>query len=201
MNKKIKYGIGIIVILILCALYSNVDKMNNVYDGAQDNSSYVTIGPVAEMGSVSQSFESEEDQIDGIAFKVSYSEDMPEGTLDYEIADKDGQVLTEGNVPLEGIQSGRICKVPFKESVEVEKGETLTVSFGSAGLSEDQEVYLYYEQIPKDRTRLEVNGETVEGCMILRTYVHRFDIETFIVTLGFVVYIVVFLRVLYKLFS
>lgn len=201
MNKKIKYGIGIIVILILCVLYSNVDKMNNVYDGAQDNSSYVTIGPVTEMGSISQSFESEEEQIDGLAFKVSYSEEMPEGTLDYELADADGRVLAEGKVPLEGIQSGRICKVPFKESVKVEKGETVTVSFGSARLSEDQEVYLYYEQIPKDRTRLKVNGETVGGCMILRTYVHRFDLETFIVTLGFVVYIVVFLRVLYKLFS
>lgn len=201
MNKKIKYGIGIIVILILCILYSNVDKMHNIYDGTQDNSSYVTIGPVAQMGSVNQTFESVEDKIDGIAFKVSYSEQMPEGTLDYELADVDGKVLAEGSKPLNEIQSGRICKIPFKESVQVDKGEVLTLSFGTAGLAEGQQVYLYYEQIPKDGISLEVNGEMAGGCMILRTYVHRFDVETFIVTLGFAVYIVVFLRVLYKLFS
>ena len=68
MKKKIKYGIGIIVILILCVLYSNVDKMHNIYEGEQDNSSYVTIGPVTSMGSVRQSFASPEDKMDGIAF-------------------------------------------------------------------------------------------------------------------------------------
>ena len=80
-------------------------------------------------------------------------------------------------------------------------GEPLTIEFGSSNLDEGQEIYLYYEQIPKDGTQLEVNGEAAGGCMILRSYVHRFDVETFIVTLGFVIYIVVFMRVLYKLFS
>lgn len=201
MSKKIKYGIGIVVILILCVLYANVDKMHNVYDGAQDNSSYVTIGPVTEMGSVTQSFASAEEKIDGIAFKVSYSEEMAEGTLDYRLTDETGEELVSGEVPIREIQSGRICKVSFENRIQVEKGERLTISFGSSELSEGQAVYLYYEQIPKDGTALEVNGERAGGCMILRTYVHRFDAETFIVTLGFAVYIIVFLRVLYKLFS
>ena len=79
MKKKIKYGIGIIVILILCVLYSNVDKMHNIYKGEQDNSSYVTIGPVTSMGSVRQSFASPEDQMDGIAFKVSLAGESTKG--------------------------------------------------------------------------------------------------------------------------
>lgn len=35
----------------------------------------------------------------------------------------------------------------------------------------------------------------------MRTVTHKFDIETFLVALGFVVYIVVFMRMLYRLFK
>ena len=201
MKKKIKYGIGIIVILILCVLYSNVDKMHNIYEGEQDNSSYVTIGPVTSMGSVRQSFASPEDKMDGIAFKVSLAGESTRGILEYVLSNKSGRELAKGEVAVSEIQSGKICKASFEQPIKVKAGEPLTIEFGSSNLDEGQEIYLYYEQIPKDGTQLEVNGEAAGGCMILRSYVHRFDVETFIVTLGFVIYIVVFMRVLYKLFS
>lgn len=201
MKKWIKYGVGAVVILVACALYSNVDKMHNVYDGEQDNSSYVTIGPVTEMGSVVQSFKSVDEKMDGIAFKVSVPEGVPEGTLDYTLTGEDGREIIADSIPISQIESGKVYKASFDETVQIENGEVLTISFGSSDLSEDQEIYLYYEQIQKAETELEVKGEVVEGCMILRTYVHKFDIETFIVTLGFAAYIAVFLRVLYKLFS
>lgn len=201
MKKWIKYGVGVIIMLILCALYSNVDKMYNVYDGEQDNSSYVTIGPVTEMGSVVQSFKSVDEKMDGIAFKVSVPEGVSEGTLNYALTGEDGREIIADSIPISQIESGKVYKTSFDENVQLKKGEMLTISFGSSGLPDNQEIYLYYEQIEKAETELEVRGEAVEGCMILRTYIHQFDIETFIVTLGFTVYIVVFLRVLYKLFS
>ena len=117
------------------------------------------------------------------------------------LSNESGRELAKGEVAVSEIQSGKICKASFEQPIQVKTGEPLTIEFGSSNLDEGQEIYLYYEQIPKDGTQLEVNGEAAGGCMILRSYVHRFDVETFIVTLGFVIYIVVFLRVLYKLFS
>ena len=68
-------------------------------------------------------------------------------------------------------------------------------------MEETKGIGLYYS--PEDQTgkSFTIAGVKTDGTMILRTIDHGFDLETFIVTLGFVIYVVVFLRVLYKLFS
>ena len=44
-------------------------------------------------------------------------------------------------------------------------------------------------------------GQTIEGVGVIRSLTHRFDLETFIVTLCFAAYIILFMRWLYKLFE
>ena len=48
---------------------------------------------------------------------------------------------------------------------------------------------------------MEINNEAVVGTLVMKTVTNRFDIETFCVLLIFIVYIVVFLKFLYKLFK
>ena len=44
------------------------------------------------------------------------------------------------------------------------------------------------------------NNET-PGALAARYISHRFDVETFVVLLGFVAFIVIFMKLLYKLFK
>ena len=44
-------------------------------------------------------------------------------------------------------------------------------------------------------------GTPIDGIGVMRTLTHRFDLETYIVTLCFAAYIVLFMRWLYKLFK
>lgn len=48
---------------------------------------------------------------------------------------------------------------------------------------------------------LVVKGEKADGVMVLRTVTHRFDVETFIVTALFILYVIFFIRWLSKVFK
>ena len=50
----------------------------------------------------------------------------------------------------------------------------------------------------KEAPIFEVKGEKAEGVMVLRTITHRFDIETFVVTAIFILYVIFFVRWLSK---
>ena len=58
-----------------------------------------------------------------------------------------------------------------------------------------------YEKKVEPGTKFVVNGNDIEGTMIIKTITNRFDLETFFVVTIFVLYIVVFLKLLYKLFK
>ena len=69
MNRKVKYGIGIIAIMIFCFIYSNVDKMSDMYENKLDNSQYITV-QVDEEHAVEQRFHAAEEKVSGIALKI-----------------------------------------------------------------------------------------------------------------------------------
>ena len=59
----------------------------------------------------------------------------------------------------------------------------------------------YYTPGITEQAQLTYDGQTIEGTGVMRTLTHRFDLETYIVTLCFVIYIILFMRWLYKLFE
>ena len=48
---------------------------------------------------------------------------------------------------------------------------------------------------------LYVGGNSTAGTLVARTVDHGFDIETFVIFLAFIAYIVIFMKILYKLFK
>ena len=50
-------------------------------------------------------------------------------------------------------------------------------------------------------TKMEIDANEQSGTLILKTVTDRFDIETFCVLLIFIIYIVFFLKFIYKLFK
>ena len=58
-----------------------------------------------------------------------------------------------------------------------------------------------YEPKTEKGTELLINGNNVDGTLIAKTVTNRFDMETFCVVLLFVLYIVFFVKFLYRLFK
>jgi hypothetical protein len=199
-KKWLKYIIAGIIIVTVCFAYAHIDKANNIYDTKTDNSSYVSVNIFAD-SYISQTFQCSEDSMDGIAAKIFRNGTSEEGELIYSIQDESGQELTKGGFSINNIKSGKINLIKFSEPIEGSNNKFFTVYFRQKGLAENESLGIYYDPVGEKTGELKVNDEKIEGTMVFRTITHRFDMETFIVVLGFVVYFVLFFKILYRLFS
>ena len=89
------------------------------------------------------------------------------------------------------------------ETVESAKGKEYLFEITETGADAANGVSFYV--VPRKRrgsTSSEhlKNNET-QGALAARYISHRFDVETFVVLLGFVAFIVIFMKLLYKLFK
>lgn len=200
MKKWMKYVMLSALAAAVCFLYAHIDKVHNVYDTTTDNSSYIS-AYIAEDSFVSQSFRCTEDHIDGISLKLLLGGEAKEGELHYRLLDESGQELLHGVYPFEQINSERINKIMFDETVENTKDNVYKISLEAEGLDAGGSLGIYYDPVGVRTGDLEVNGGKTEGTLVLRWITHRFDVETFIVTLGIIVYFVSFFKILYRLFS
>lgn len=200
MKKWIRYVILSAGAVAVCFLYAHIDKVHNVYDITTDNSSYVSANIMGD-SFVSQSFRCTEDCIDGISLQLLLSGEAKEGELQYRLLDESGQELHHGVYPIEQIKSERINKIMFDKTVESTRDNVYKISLKAEGLGEGASLGIYYDPVGKKTGDLEVNGKKTEGTLVLRWITHRFDAETFIVTLGIIVYFVAFFKILYRLFS
>ena len=81
------------------------------------------------------------------------------------------------------------------------KGRTYKIIFENVGSTEMAGVGFFYQPVTEKNTELIISDNHTEGTLILKTITNRFDFETFAVLLIFVLYIVVFMKFLYRLFK
>ena len=200
MKKWMKYVILSLAAIILCFLYAHVDKAHCIYDSKRDSSEYIAVN-INKDSSFVQAFECPEKDLDGIAVKLLINNSSNCGKLIYVLHDSDGKTIVEGSIALSEIENGRMNKIKFDTKIEGTKGSLYTIDFKSEDLKEGESVGLYYENRSNQSRGLSINNEKVEVTLILKTITYRFDLETFIVTLGIILYFVLFFQILYKLFA
>ena len=188
MKKKLSMIVFAAVLIAFTCMYAIVDKNNAIYDRAVDTSQYVALG--LEQGEmVSQSFISKEDRLDGLNIKMSVSGQA-----------NDGVSVATGSASLEKIKAGKFFGLRFKELTEC-KGRQYTLELKAEQCEKDAQVIVYAVPGASEDAVLEVKGEQADGVMVLRTVTHRFDVETFVVTALFILYVILFIRWLSKVFK
>lgn len=199
MKKKLGWIIFAVVLIAFTCVYAIVDKNNAIYDRAVDTSKYVALG--LEQGeTVSQSFTSKEDKLDGINIKMSVSGQTNEKKISYLLKDEDDKKVASGSVSLEKMKAGKFFTLKFDELTGC-KGKTYTFELTAEQCEKDAQIIVYAVPGVDKEVPLEVKGEKAEGVMVLRTITHRFDIETFVVTAIFILYVILFIRWLSKVFK
>lgn len=201
MKSKIKFLILALVIVGLSVAYSFVDKTVSIYDTKVDTSDFQSIS--MEIGKeLSQTFICTENNLDGISLKISADNvsDNTQVLIGYSLIDNDSkEIVSEGRVTLEELQSGNFFKIRFDRISEcAEKEYVLTMSLLECPSGS---VRLFYTPGNAGSMELRYDGEHIDGVEVMRTLTHRFDVETFVVTICFAVYIILFMRWLYKLFE
>ena len=201
MKAKIKIAILVVIIIVLSGVYSVIDKNVSIYDTKCDNSKYLKIS-LDETDSVSQKFVCSEEKLDGMAMKISVADESTKDQieLNYKLIDvKKNEIVEDENVDLSGLKSGKLFQTNFETINGCKDKEYLFVL--QIKKCVENSVTVYYTKGEIGKTSLEYNENKVDGTMVFRTITHRFDIETFVVTLCFIAYIVLFMRWLNKLFK
>ena len=108
--------------------------------------------------------------------------------------------MASGSASLEKIKAGKFFGLKFHELTGC-KGKRYTFELTAEQCEKDTQVMVYAVPGASEDLPLEVKGEKADGVMVLRTITHRFDIETFVVTAVFILYVIFFIRWLSKVFK
>ena len=199
MKKRIAYIVLGCILILFIGFYAIVDKNNGIYDKNIDTSQYIAIG--LEKGeSIEQTFVSKEDILNAINVKMSVSGQPQDKAVSFELKDDKGDVLVSGNTSLEKMKTGKFFKFAFEEQSGC-KGQKYTFVLKIDRCDAGNQVIIYTVPNTEKKAECIVNGEKVDGVMALRTVTHRFDLETFIVTTVFMIYVILFIKWLAKVFK
>lgn len=202
MKKYIKTGIGILIVVILAFLYAHIDKNSYLYDRNADTSAFISTGTLLDGEVISQEFVSQEDILSGINIKCSVLGDASDVEVQYRLLDAEtGKEVASGSVKAEKIKNNKFNQFRI-EQIDAAKGREYLFEMTETGADATNGVSFYVvPQKEEAAHRLHIKNNETEGALATRYVSHRFDVETFVVLLGFVAFIVIFMKLLYKLFK
>ncbi|MCB6288423.1 hypothetical protein [[Clostridium] scindens] len=200
MKKKIQIIVGIVIIVIASFLYAHISKTHCIYDREIDTSDYKDV-PLLDGIMVSQSFKVTENTLDGVRIKCRVNGNPENVNVKYVLKEVDsGEEIANGIVSGAAIKNSKFTDFEFLVVGNTNGKEYEFVIWAENG-DEENNIVLCYEGMKETDTELKISEQIQEGTLILKTVTKRFDIETFVILLIFVLYIIVFLKFLYKLFK
>ena len=140
--------------------------------------------------------------MDGISLKVAADGvlDKSQVVMAYKIIEKDSkEVVAQGKTDLKKVRNGKFFKIKF-DRIDATKDKKYMLEM-SVQECPTGSIRVFYTPGSNENATLIYDGQTIEGVGVIRSLTHRFDLETFIVTLCFAAYIILFMRWLYKLFE
>lgn len=199
MKSKIKWAVFICIMVALAGVYSVVDKNSAVYDMDVEKEEYMEVG-LKERDTLQQTFVSKENKLDSVNVKMSAAGNVKDAVVSYVLMDGKGKNVAKGKQALDKLKPGKFFTFEFAPVTDC-KGKEYLFELAVETCDTDTEVLVYNVPGIMEKTSLLVSGEPVNGTLALRTVNHRFDIETFIVTLCFFLYVVIFMRWLARVFK
>ena len=201
MRKKAKAIIKTVVIGVIVIafayMYSHIDKNHYIYD--RHTESFNGIGVLEEDEKIKQTFVSEDKAIDGINIKITTVGDIEDVVLHYSLIDEETGDIVARKVAATELKNNKFnyLHIPTVENAE---GKEYTVVLTAENSDEENGVSFYAVPGKQTDQELQVDEEKQDGTLAMRVICHRFDVETFVVSLGIVLFISVCMKTLYKSF-
>lgn len=199
MKKKISSAVLIAAVLVCAFFYAHVDNNIYLYDRSLESEDFINTGILEDGEKIEQTFTMNDESIDGINLKISSIGNTDKVTLHGTLMEAGtDQTAAEFTVAGNEIKNNKINRLKFSK-VENTKGKEYTLVLACEGSDEQNGLSFYVTQ--GNVGKLSVKGNHTNGVLVCRMLCHRFDVETFIVLLGFVVFVYAFMKTLYKLFK
>lgn len=201
-DMKKKLGIIILSIgaLIFSWLYAHIDKNIYLYDRNTDSAELVGTGIPLDGEEITQSFTSVEDAIDGINLKATVIGDAENVNIEYSLIDEtSGEAVRTGAVPGTEIKNNNFNILRF-QTLKDTRGKNYILRLSESGAGDNAGISFYLSEREGQGGMLKVRGQEMNGNLAVRMLTHRFDLETFFVLLGILIFIAGFMNILYRMF-
>lgn len=208
--KIAKKLILIILVVALAVIYSYGIWPRPVYDSSVGSNSYETTGPVTGDMVIEQQFQCEDNGFSGVTVKLTKQDNASIGEYQWDVEDAEtgnvigSGVINEASTENKDFESSNMQKQGVIElkfpRVENSKERNYILTIKAQNIKDDEAMAVYITEKGETASQLVVNDQTVEKACVVRTEYQRFNVETFIVFLVIVAYLIVFIRFMYKLF-
>lgn len=200
MKKRIISCLMLVIVIGFSYFYAHIDKNSYVYNRNADTGSFYGTGILEKNEDLTQTFIAEEDSIDGINIKVIISGNVENVVLHYALLDETLNTVCESSVYAVELKNNKFNQLELPEILGT-KGKQYTLILNEENSDEQNGIGFYIEPDRQDNQQLSIKENETDGTLVTRIICHRFDLETFIVLLGMIAFVVVFMKILYKMFK
>jgi hypothetical protein len=204
MKKVIRNSILIIIIIVIAAIYSFGMWGKNIYIQTASSGDNKLTNELIENTEISQTFLCPYNGLNGLKIKMlRVGAETVEG-YSWSLCNDKKEILAEGKIGEDELAESTFTRKKFLTfqipEQEDSKGKEYTFYIRGTNVSKEGCLQGYVAEGNQYAKQLSIDGQGIEGALVLKMSIMRFNLETFIVFLGLVTYVVVFFRFMYKLF-
>lgn len=208
--KKTKQLIALLIVILAAVIYSYGVWPRPIYNTNVGSGSYLNTGAIDEDTEYIQKFVCEDVGLCGLNIKLTKMDNPTIGTYEWSVVDaKSNQVVgmgiidqtsTENKVfESASAQKKGIVELEFNKQTD-SKGKEYILSIKAIEVEEGETMAVYVTEKNQNETELSINGKKLEQTSVIKLNYQRFNLETFIVFLGIMIYLILFVKFMYKLF-
>ncbi len=184
-TKTIIYTVLMCVVMTAFSyFYAHIDKNIYLYDRNADTATFQSTGIVTNGEKITQTFVSEENTIDGINVKLFLTGNVEDVVLYYALKDTQTGDVVENEVAATELVNNRFNQLEVRKLTQTE-GKEYELILCAENADEENGIGFY---------------KTAEDVLVARMICHRFDVETFIVSMTIIIFVYAFMKGLYKAF-
>ena len=199
MKKKIGFCVMICIVVVASYFYAHINQNSYLYNRNAETSTFGGTGILLPNEQVMQSFVSGEDSIDGLNLKVALFGNVDKVSLEYRILDEDAKELRCVQVKASQLENNKFNHLPF-DTIEDTQNKKYTLVLRVDNSDEQNGIGFYIEPASQNEQQLVIRDTETDGTLVTRVLCYGFDMETFVVLLGMIVFVVGFMKVLFKIF-
>lgn len=208
--KRIKKILLLLVVVLVAAVYSYGVWPRPIYDTNVGSGSYLNTGALDEGSEFNQEFLCADSGLCGLTIKLTKMENQTIGTYEWSVIDIEANEVIGTGVINEAATENKVfesASAQKKGTVELafdeqkkSKNKKYLLNIKAVDVAEDETMAVYITEKNNVETSLKVGNEELEQTSVIKLNYQRFNLETFIVFLGIVMYLTVFVKFMYKLF-
>lgn len=187
------------VVAVLIAGWRSYDIWGEAIYNTESVTFPVT-GEISQGMVITQGFTCKYDNLTGISIKISNLGHEVDSEISYKLKEQ-GKIIVEGRIDCSKLESGSINEINFSQSIENSKDKTYVIELQDSDTTEGSGIALYTTDSGELAGQLSINQEKHDQVLMLKALCTRFNLEHFIVFLGLMLYLALFVMVLNKFFN